>query len=336
MIRTSSAMRLAMTGRASPPMLNISNQRGLTLIEVMVSLTIGLLILVFLAILFANTSNTRREIDKAAELFENGRYGLNVLGDELSHAGYYGTLTTVTGTLTTDLPCSTTLTDWQSSLAIPVSGANQDDIDKFDDCIAPKAGTDVIFVQRAATCAAGVAGCAALANGTIYMQVSECGSEYSTTAYVLAAQAGTSPFVLKTKACTAGTLAPIRRFIRRIFFVDDTDTLQYVDVTAGGLSAAVPIASGIENMQIEYGVDTAGDASPDAFESLPADWTAVVGARVWLLSRAPNITGGYTDDKTYTMGDVTLEAADLPGGTGYKRHVFTSYINFVNPQGRKE
>ena len=89
-------------------------------------------------------------------------------------------------------------------------------------------------------------------------------------------------------------------------------------------------------MQVEYGVDTNGDSSPDSFASAPADWTQVVGARIWLLARAPQVTGGYTDDKTYTMGD--LNAATYAAGlnNGYKRHVFMGYFNFVNPQGRKE
>ncbi len=177
-------------------------------------------------------------------------------------------------------------------------------------------------------------GCAGLVANDLYMQVSECGAQYSTNPFVLAANSG-SPYTLQKKDC-AGTVAPVRKFIRRIFFVSSDDKLQYVDIGPGGVGTPVPLAENIENMQVEYGVDTDGDSSPDNFASVPADWTQVVGARVWLLARAPLVTAGYTDDKIYTMGDVnaTTYAASL--NKGYKRHVFTGYFNFVNPQGRKE
>ncbi len=89
-------------------------------------------------------------------------------------------------------------------------------------------------------------------------------------------------------------------------------------------------------MQVEYGVDTNDDSSPDSFASVPADWTQVVGARIWLLARAPQVTAGYTDDKTYTMGDLNAAAYAAGLNKGFKRHVFTGYVNFVNLQGRME
>ena len=200
-----------------------------------------------------------------------------------------------------------------------------------------KTDTDVLFLQRAATCVAGVGGCAGLVAGDIYVQVSECGAEYSTNPFVLAANSG-SPYTLQDKDCAPGTLAPVRKFIRRIFFVGTDERLQYVDIGPLGAGPPVALAENIENMQVEYGSDTNGDSSPDSFASVPADWTQVVGARIWLLARAPQVTrGGYTDDKTYTMGDLNPTAPPPQStDTDFKRHVFTGYFNFVNPQGRKE
>ncbi|MDQ3565707.1 MAG: PilW family protein [Pseudomonadota bacterium] len=324
------------------------HQQGMSIVEVMVSMTVGLLVLSFLTVIFVNSSNTRREIDKSADIYENGRYGLLVLGDELSHAGYYGTLSAVSPGATTDLPCSTTVADWESSLALAVRGSNHSDMGiplGLFDCIngSRKTDTDVLFLQRAATCVAGVGACAGLVAADIYVQVSECGAEYSTNPFVLAANSGL-PYTLQDKDCTPGTLAPVRKFIRRIFFVGSDDRLQYVDIGPLGAGPPVPLAENIENMQVEYGVDTNGDSSPDCFASVPADcppvtagwWTQVVGARIWLLARAPQVTAGYTDDKTYTMGDLDAAAYAAGLNTGYKRHVFTGYFNFVNPQGRME
>lgn len=316
-----------------------SHQKGMSIVEIMVSMAIGLLVLSFLTFIFVNNSNTRREIDKAADIYENGRYALLVLGDELNHAGYYGALSAVSPGATTDQPCSTTVANWVNSLGLSVRGGNHSDTGAtlaLFSCIngSRKTDTDALFVQRAATCVAGVGGCAGLVANDIYIQVSECGAEYSANPFVLAANAG-SPYNLQDKDC-AGTLAPVRKFIRRIFFVGSDDKLQYVDIGPLGAGPPVPLAENIENMQVEYGVDTNGDSSPDSFASAPADWTQVVGARIWLLARAPQVTGGYTDDKTYTMGDLNAVTYAAGLNKGYKRHVFMGYFNFINPQGRKE
>ncbi len=225
-----------LAGRAAEP--SAGHQQGMSIVEVMVSMAVGLLVLSFLTVIFVNSSGTRREIDKSADIYENGRYGLLVLGDELSHAGYYGSLSAVSPGATTDLPCSTTVADWVNSLALSVRGGNHTDTGvtlALFDCInlglpqPRKSGTDALFVQRAATCVAGVGGCAGLVANDIYVQVSECGAEHSTNPFVLAANSG-SPYTLQDKDCAPGTLAPIRKFIRRIFFVGTDERLQYVDI----------------------------------------------------------------------------------------------------------
>ena len=55
------------------------DQRGLTLIELMVALVLGLLLLTAMVTLFANTSAARRELDRSAELHATGRYALEFL-----------------------------------------------------------------------------------------------------------------------------------------------------------------------------------------------------------------------------------------------------------------
>jgi len=49
------------------------SQRGLSLIELMISITIGLLILVSLSSLFINQSKARAELDKSTRMIDNGR-----------------------------------------------------------------------------------------------------------------------------------------------------------------------------------------------------------------------------------------------------------------------
>lgn len=311
-------------------------QRGLTLVELMVAITIGLLLLAALTALFVNTSQARRELDRSSELIENGRYAMEYLRDELAHAGFYGPLVSVSGT--TDEPCSTDLSKWRDSLTIHVSPSNQDDASGRFNCLAArKAGTDAVFVQRAATCVAGEAGCEGVTAGAVYLQVSGCGEEYSTqpfTAAVAPGEGSPSPFKLKDKNCVETKPAPLRRFLRRIFYVGDGDSLNYVDIGPAGASDPVVVTSGVENVQFEYAIDDNADGSPDTYTSAPtaAQLPNVVGLRLWVLARASE-RSGVAEQKTFEIGDVVVR----PGADDrFKRHVYTSYVTFITPQGRRE
>src|SRR5450759_3134856 len=65
-------------------------QRGMTLVEWMVSITIGLILLAGLTALIAQQSSTQAELEKSSRQIENGRYAMQLLQDDIQLAGYYG------------------------------------------------------------------------------------------------------------------------------------------------------------------------------------------------------------------------------------------------------
>lgn len=308
----------------------IPRQRGLTLVELMVSLVAGLLLLVAMSAVFVGSSTSRREVELSADVIENGRYGIDVLTRELSQAGFYGPLDAPTGA-TVDL-CSTTKTEWADSLTIHVAGLNNATVDPA--CLTRKAGTDAVLVQRASTCVVGEAACEAESASNGYIQVSECGPEYSGGAkFVLEPGGDATPFVLQTRTCD-GAKAPKRKLIRRIFYVSADDVLSYVDVRLDGVQPPVALADNIEQMQLEYAVDADGDGTAESFASVPANWAQVIGVRVWLLARstAPSKnTGGAID---FVMADTTHSVA--AASSNLKRRVYQTYIPFVTPKSRRE
>jgi type IV pilus assembly protein PilW len=101
----------------------------------------------------------------------------------------------------------------------------------------------------------------------------------------------------------------------------------------------VPIAENIEQMQIEYAIDTNGDGTADEFKSSPtaAQWPQAIGARVWLvsLSTSTSRNASTSSDLSIQMGDFTQV---VPASTAavQKRRVYSSYIPFVTPKARFE
>ncbi len=66
-------------------------QRGFGLVELMVSMAIALVILAALVALFIGTSRNNREMATANSLIENGRFAIQLLENDLVHAGFWGT-----------------------------------------------------------------------------------------------------------------------------------------------------------------------------------------------------------------------------------------------------
>src|SRR5690242_8298963 len=68
----------------------LKRQTGVSLVELMVALTIGLLLLTGLSLIFVNSSEANRELQKTAQQIENGRYATEIISQDLRLAGFYG------------------------------------------------------------------------------------------------------------------------------------------------------------------------------------------------------------------------------------------------------
>lgn len=102
-----------------------SFQRGVSLIELMISLTIGLALTVGLTILLSTSSSSFKQQDDFARLQENGVAALRYIGDDLRQAGFYGMGTTsdsitIAGTLAIPAAndCASALNDSATNWAL--------------------------------------------------------------------------------------------------------------------------------------------------------------------------------------------------------------------------
>lgn len=334
---------------------------GVSLIELMIAVTLGLIVLGALATLFANTSASRNELERTSRQIENGRFAMEILSEDIRLAGFYGELdvraVATPGALPD--PCSTTDTDWNSAIRVPLQA--YDNAVGVPACLPGnvKANTDVLVVRRVSSCEAGIAGCPASVGTDAHVQVAKCNTETLnlSTLYKLALGNANPPFNLHKRDCA--TLAPLRRYIVNIYYISTDNgatpavsvpTLKRLEFTGSGWNQ-VPLVEGIEELNLEYGVDNNSDGAPDAYTADPStytytgcttctavnNWMNVVTVRVSLLARNVDISPRYTDSKTYSLG---LDAAGNPvtvtPGDAYRRHVYTGLVRVVNASQRKE
>lgn len=357
------------------------NQSGFSLVEMMIAITLGLLIMAGLTSILVNNNRARNEIERANRQIENGRYALQTLTDDLRLAGYLAeynpNFLDTSGLTALPNPCDTALANLVNALPLHVQGV--DDAATIPSCLNDvKDGTDILVVRRSNTCAAvaGSSTCENVVANVPYFQTSLCGSN-SELNYVPATGSSAADYVnyyfkldtnpasltLHKKDCS--TAASIYRYRTHIYFVANNDkdgdgipTLKRWEL--GATTNPVPLVEGIENLQIEYGIDNLpsfiGDGVPDVFladpgtitlnadtPSVVSAWRQVVTARIFLLARNTESTTGFTDSKTYLMDSAgtQLDPCDGLSGTAlttcksYKRHAYQSVVRLNNPAGRR-
>jgi len=324
----------------------VRREGGLSLIELMISMAIGLFLLLVLTYVFQNTSSARSEVERTNRQIENGRYAVEVISEDLRLAGFYGELNVgalaVPGALPAD-QCSLSAADWDSWIPLHVQGFDNGAGFNEATCLLSnhKANTDVLVVRRARTCLAGVAGCDAVAANKAYVQVSLCASEVTT--YKLGLE-GTQTFDRTKKDCA--TVADKREYLVRIYYIstdngfgNNVPTLKRLELTGTGW-ITTPLIEGIEEFNVEYGLDTNGDGAPDSYVASPAavgDWMNTVTIRFYVLARNLEVSPEYTDAKTYTIGiDSVGNPVNVTPGGGYRRHVYSNLVRLANPAGRRD
>lgn len=333
---------------------------GMSLVELMIAMTLGLVILAFVTTLFVSNNKARQELEKTGRQIENGRYAIQLLTDDIRLAGYLGSYIPSSSAPALGAvpdPCaasSLTVSAINGSRTLHVQGYNNGV--GAPTCLTDlKPSTDILVVRRASTCATTDANCDPFTSGLPYLQASGCSADPQS--YVIDNTAGS--FTLRKVNCV--TAAEVRRFLTRIYFIannnvgsDGVPTLKRAEL---GVDASnnlawniVPLVEGIENLQLEYGLDTktsspcsgttpaytppCDDGSPDTF-TMPVsvqDWWNVVAIKVSLLARNTEATKGYTDTKTYTLGDQSIPAQN----DAYKRHAYTASVRLANVAGRRE
>jgi hypothetical protein len=268
---------------------------------------------------------------------DTARYAINVMEPDLRMANYWGLLKGAES-----IAGQASQSDVQSSLGVNAAktcGTNfaldlESNIEGSNDvygaaCEAknrnPMPNADTITIRRAS---------AARSNASA-TALRICSTR---TAGVLVAGASDSA------SCAAASATPsaaqINDLIVHLYYVDrDSDRRDGVPSLRRKFLNATPdfddaeVVDNVEDMQIQYGVDTSGGVGPgsgaatrylDAGPTLTALLKSasrpaqIVSVRLWLLIRADAPEVGFTDTRTYEYGNRRIangKTADLAGGS---------------------
>ena len=326
-------------------------EQGASLVELMVSMAIGLFLLAGAITLFGKTRDLHRTNDAAARLQEVARYAMSTIEADLRMANYWGLMSRAdliengpeldsasppdvdpAYTLPADLSGDASAINacgamWAVKLRAYVEAS--DGTYGFD-CAefgTYAAGSDQLTIRRASTQVIS-AGELAASTGQIKLQTSRVqGTLFSS---------GTVPDGY------APPLSETRALVAHGYYVDSTSdraaglpSLRRKQLDFVGGAAAITdleIVPGVEDLQVEFGADLDADQNADYFvqpvTSIPMG-DDVVAVRVWLLVRAEQPELGFVDDRTYDYASRTGAAAYAPADS-FRRVLFSKTIALRN------
>jgi type IV pilus assembly protein PilW len=293
---------------------------GFSLIELMVALTIGLVMIAGAGFVFAKSRDIYRTMETTARLQENARYAMNIIEADLRMANFWGLLSDpdlFTNSATTAVPFTTSVGSncgpnvaFVTDVAKPVEGTNNTyTLSCGANGSGAAAGTDVLIVRRASTerIPQSVAGVQAEA-GRLLIESSRTQAEI-----FKAASPGAIPATYaQSDPVGQPPLADTRRLIVNAYYIGADSSvaagypsLRRKTLITGPAFQDEEIIPGVEDLQVQFGVDVNGDRNADVFVnpgSVPSGGV-VVAARVWLRVRAQDIDVAHQDSQAYVYAD---------------------------------
>lgn len=302
-------------------------QHGLTLIEIMIALTIGLLITLAISALFISMRQSYQQNEAIALMQENARFALELITQDLRHAGFFGDIADPVdidisrGPATAVDSCGGGIYNFASAGIVLNYGrqiTNPDGIAFYNDCvttaeIAPS-GSSILLAKRSVTTAP-----ASIQSGFVYTYANGSQAQLYSPA---------TPHSLSGGADW--------EYQPHLYYIDAERTLQrkYLRYSSGNPSTLVsePLAEGIEAFHIEFGIDLDRNGTPELFYT-PADGAAsdttldnAVSATVYILARTQDRVSGMPGGKTYHLGRLALG----PYGDNLYRRVYAATTALKN------
>ncbi|MGO9038370.1 MAG: PilW family protein [Steroidobacteraceae bacterium] len=241
---------------SAPGELGPNSERGMTLVELMVAIMIGLFLTGGLLTLVQAMKRTTVNQSGLSQLQDNERMAMTLITDVIKSTGYYSN------------PLLNTAVS-----SFPVVNYN--------------ANANFTYAGQA------LVGTGAYAAGTNVVT-----SRYATT--------GADNII----NCTGNTSAVAATFVNT-FSLDGNGNLQCTLIVNGGQPTTVPLISGIQKMQIYYGVQTNGAAGTNSVDTY-MDAASVTAAGYWNSVKSVQVTLWFVNPMFGQPGQTNANLQTIP------------------------
>ena len=329
-----------------------SPEAGITLVELLVAMAIGLILAGGIFQVFVGSSNSYQLNTQLSRLQENGRFAMQVLRHEIRGAGYLGCAQNASSFTNTLNEATGFLFDFSNAIfGLAASGDNvwtddagetysQAQVASEFDIENALSGSDILAVRG--TSAGDITLYAEMPPTSAVLKVTDANKVLNQFDIVMVSDCEHASVFQVTQIQSNGTLvhntglgypgnatkllgkeygegAEIVRMRSAVFYVRRNPNGQPALYLKNGLADAVELVEGVEMMQVRYGEDTNNDGTVDAYVDAGnvGDWDNVRSVRIGLLLRTVAEMGrGPFDNQTY---DVSGDGNDDFGPAGDRR-----------------
>ncbi|MHB1331032.1 MAG: PilW family protein [Sulfuriferula sp.] len=328
------------------------SQRGFSLVELMVAMTLGLIVLGAVGYLYLGSRQTFRTTDAVARIQENARFALQTMAYDVRMAGYVGCagLGTQTKSIANSLPAvnmSNAITGWDSGAgAAAFGGVN-------------RVAGDAISIIGAFGGGVNLTGNLAPANANVKVLGNPYGFQKDDVLVVTDCKNADIFQVTNSPGNAGSTTLPTTLTIgngsntgnRVVDYGQDAYVMKIEQYTyfigtnpSGGRSlyrsslseGTVEVADNVWDMQIQYGIDptNSGSASSYSTAGAVANWSQVVSARISLLLVSQDNVLSAPQTYTYYSDTSAAPTSFTPGAGAPDRlrmhQVFTTTVGVRN------
>jgi hypothetical protein len=314
-------------------------QKGFSVVEVMIAMLLSMALAGGIISVFVNNSYSFNQDENIGRMQDDARFALREIAFDISMAGHYADLhipdsVSYDGDLTIGTDCGpagqanwmyrTTEAGTGNSFSImAIDNATNATVSAAHSCFGGGElldGTDVVAIKRVAGAEA-----TALSADSAYLRTN------GTVGVLFSGIEPTSPPLAIAAPSADWAFRPSIYYIRQFANTpgDNIPTLCRKALSGAGPSMATEcLATGIENLQIEYGIDMSQDGHPNVYLTNPtlAQMQDVVAARIFLIARTTDIDTRYVNNKTYSISN----APDVVPGDSFHRRVFSTSVSIQN------
>lgn len=317
--------------------------RGFTLVELLVALVLGLTLTGGIVSMYLQNRQNYLQDEEGARLQENARYALNLLKREVVMAGFIAGVTDYE-----DIPSASVTTDcvasgnWALDLSYP--------FDLIDDASTGSSLQPIFGDGSGTPITWSCISASEIVDGADIISIKRTADRYSfkdgnpitagltqdSNQIYLDSYENHADFTWKMPGAALGTTDYENwEYYSKIYFLraysrtggDNIPTLCSAELVGQDMATRC-LVEGIEDLQIEVGVDSDDDNVPDFFTDAPttANIEDAVMVRVYLLVRSVNAIPNYTNTKNYVLGSKTIAAQN----DGFIRRVFSTSVQMRN------
>ncbi len=310
---------------------------GFSLIELMVAMTLGLIVTAAVILVFASNKHSYNVNNSFAKVQQNGRYAIETMLKDVRLAGYWGGYEgVITDIQNAVAPASAGCNNdtWARMVEQRVYGLNDSNNDTTitgnytnANCIlnSDYVRGDVLTIRHASPFTLDPA---ALATNRNYV-ITDIDTASLFTTDTAPAGFMQPSFIHQVVAHAYHIRTGTGQCMTGVNAGQALPSLYRVTVTGPAVAAQQEIVTGVQDFQVQYGIDNDGDASIDGFvdaNAVGANWANVIAVRIWLLLRAACAEPEYTDTPTYNMAGVNKNCP-----ANVRCHLFASTILLRNP-----